>query len=599
MSLRSRLRRFLLPGLLLLGVGIVVLRIGFVKATTVPSPTIIEPSLPETQVRGEDVFIGPSSLQRREGYWLMTHAGSPEEIGAAHARMGDWLNQRAETDMFESLRLHVPAPLRPLLFGVIKWQYRHMHTQIPERMLRELQAFARAYQDRWAGFLPIYQRAIYYHTLHDITQELVGSPLVMACSSFAASGEATVNGHLLIGRNFDFEVFPIFDEEKVVHLFAPDGKIPFASVSWTGLAGVVTGMNAEGIFLSVNAAWSEGYNRVGPPVSLLARQVLEEAHSLSEAVEILRANRTMVSDIYTLGDGETGEAVIVERGVEKFATRPMVGGVVAATNHMLTDEFKEDSRDAALMNVSTTLARYQRLTELLDRHRGFLSPLSVLQILRDRKGRGDRELTPGNRNALDALIATHSVIADATTRTLWVSTWPHLLNPFRRIDLLAEFAAMGVDVTPYQRAAAPSLLVPASPSPQGEVTPVPEGDFPADPFLNEGGFEKWKRLRLYVKEGRNYLEEGAFAEALHMVETANGLFSSDPDVLLLKGDTLEKAGRLEEARVAWRQYLEGDPPRCKEFLEVRKKLGLPEDDLARRAASTAKAHEEAEKAKKK
>ena len=58
----------------------------------------------------------------------------------------------------------------------------------------------------------------------------------------------------MIGRNFDFEGPEIFDREKAVLFFKPKGKIPFASVAWVGMSGVVTGLNAEGIYVSVNAA---------------------------------------------------------------------------------------------------------------------------------------------------------------------------------------------------------------------------------------------------------------------------------------------------------------------------------------------------------
>ena len=68
----------------------------------------------------------------------------------------------------------------------------------------------------------------------------------------------------------------------------------------------------------------------------------------------------------------------------------------------------------------TSGARYRRLEELVKHWRGQIDPKKALEILRDKRGAGDAELGLGNRNALDAIIATHSVVVDATALTIWV-----------------------------------------------------------------------------------------------------------------------------------------------------------------------------------
>ena len=46
----------------------------------------------------------------------------------------------------------------------------------------------------------------------------------------------------------------------------------------------------------------------------------------------------------------------------------------------------------------------------------------------------------GDRREIDALIATHGIVADTTDRVLWVSAGPHLSGAFVRFDLKAIFA---------------------------------------------------------------------------------------------------------------------------------------------------------------
>jgi len=41
----------------------------------------------------------------------------------------------------------------------------------------------------------------------------------------------------------------------------------------------------------------------------------------------------------------------------------------------------------------------------------------------------------GDRRAIDARIATHGVVMDATARVMWVSEGPHLSGRFIRFDI--------------------------------------------------------------------------------------------------------------------------------------------------------------------
>ena len=60
------------------------------------------------------------------------------------------------------------------------------------------------------------------------------------------------------------------------------------------------------------------------------------------------------------------------------------------------------------------------------------------QILRDHGCHGSA-CDLGDRRAIDALIATHGVVFDATDRVLWVSRGPHLSGAFVRFDLRRVF----------------------------------------------------------------------------------------------------------------------------------------------------------------
>ena len=244
----------------------VIVQSVFWWSVRLPQPDVDLPDLPEPTLTDGVARVGNSSLERRDGYWFFAHAGDALTMGVQHAALGGFMTQRIERLMLDDLEKRAPGPVRVILPGILMWEYRHMPDYISEPRLEELWGFSQTYADPQPFPLNAYRRGLYYHALHDITQELIGNPWVDpgvagACTGFAASGSATTNGHLIVGRNFDFEVLPIFDREKVVHLYARRGTIPMLSVSWMAMVGVLTGINAEGIWLSINSARSEGKNR--------------------------------------------------------------------------------------------------------------------------------------------------------------------------------------------------------------------------------------------------------------------------------------------------------------------------------------------------
>jgi hypothetical protein len=91
--------------------------------------------------------------------------------------------------------------------------------------------------------------------------------------------------------------------------------------------------------------------------------------------------------------------------------------------------------------------RLARMEELLDTHRGGLDLQLASTVLADRAGVGGRELPRGHHSAINADIATHSVIIDATARTLWVSRYPNLAGGYVAYQLDEAFAG---EITPSE-----------------------------------------------------------------------------------------------------------------------------------------------------
>jgi len=568
----------------------VVGQIVFWWGVQLPTVDVEVPDPGEPVVDGARASLEHGYLEKRDGYWFFAHGGDAVTMGAEHAVLGQFLVQQVESAMFADFAERLPLVLQAVLPPVLMWQYRKMPWAVAPEQREEMWGFHVRYDDHYP--LTPWRRGFYYHALHDITQKLVGNPYVDpgvagACTGFAATGSWTEDGHLLLGRNFDFEVFPLFDEEKVVHLFAREGAIPVLSVSWMAMSGVLSGMNADGIWISLNTAASEGSNFDAPPVSLLVRSVLEQARSIDDVQAMLEAVEPNVSDIYLVGDGKTGEAVVFERGQTKMARRDLVDDRLTAANHLLTDTFAGDTKDAGLREHSSTLARHLRMNELVSE-----APLSVergIAILRDRKGPGGRDLGLGNRNAIDAQIATHGVIADATDRVLWVSTAPHLAGEFRAIDLLAELDAAGHDTSVWRRGLAPGARAwerPCEPSDVGDsgdgvaptdakppcTPPAPPADRGVSDLADPVVRERAQQHTMHLADAEAAIERGDWPQAIQLARRADAAWPGGDVAPRLLGDACKGAGDLDCARAAFTDYLGRYPSFGPGYVQARKWL---------------------------
>ena len=90
---------------------------------------------------------------------------------------------------------------------------------------------------------------------------------------------------------------------------------------------------------------------------------------------------------------------------------------------------------------TSTLTRRSRADELVAELPSPVTVADAVGLLRDRAGAHGQPLALGDRNAIDALIATHGVVMDTGKRQLWVSEGPHLLGRFVLFDMHTLWSA--------------------------------------------------------------------------------------------------------------------------------------------------------------
>ncbi len=509
---------------------------GFDLATRITPPPLPAPAVEPIESGDGVVRVGPAYLARRGAVWVMQLSGEPVQLGYRNARLTTPLMTEGDARMLALFERVVPSRLlRTAITAVVRARYRALDRGIPESRRAEIFGESVGYADRFAFSLPSYHRLILLHALYDVALAFEHSPL-LGCTAFAASGPATRDGatpgHTIVGRNFDFDADPWFDEDKLVDVVAPDGGIPFVSVAWPGMTGAVTGMNDAGIWVSVNGGRAGDLDTAGVPVVFTARAVLEAAHSLDDAIAIVRRDPPMASHIFLLADGNSGESAVVEVAPERELGVIRNPTISIVANHFHTPALAADPKNASVRDVTSTVARETRMRELVARHAGRIDPEVATTILRDRAGAGDAPLPLGNRNALNALIAPHSVVADLTARRLWVSDGPHALGSYRLIDLGARLAS-GDDASRSEAAA----------------------DLPEDPILRDGTYDRFRIGERLHEEGRVEAAAGRLDAAADEYRRAIALRADDHVAWRALAELEERRGDERAARAAWQRVL--------------------------------------------
>ncbi|MCU0718202.1 MAG: C45 family autoproteolytic acyltransferase/hydrolase [Pirellula sp.] len=172
-------------------------------------------------------------------------------------------------------------------------------------------------------------------------QSMHAIPLLMpySCSSIAAWGEATVDGHLYQTRNLDWNLEIGAHNYPMVVLYIPDQGIPHVVPSFAGMIGAHTGLNAKGIALSEmgDASKKEApYHVHAPHFTSFFRTMLYDSKSLSDAVEIFRAQPQTKRYHFVFGDGQNELGAVK---VRTNASNPASTEIDLWKDNDKTDEF--------------------------------------------------------------------------------------------------------------------------------------------------------------------------------------------------------------------------------------------------------------------
>jgi len=429
------LRKKILIGLL----GIAILQLtscGVKKAMKYQPEISAAPLKHELEIQTDSFNLVHSNFLQKNKYnnWELKVSGTPEEIGYYSGLLTQKLFQNQENAFFLNLEQTIPSKFKQkLVIKFLRWYNREMYQHIPDSYLREIYMLSQFSSAQYNWVAPKFQRALFLHGAHDIGHAMQDLAIV-GCSSLAVWGAHTQSGNLLIGRNFDFYVGDAFAENKVIQFIQPEHGFAFASVSWPGMVGVVSGMNVKGITVTLNAAKSDIPLKAQTPVSIVSRQILEQAQTLEQAIAIAQSHKVFVSESLLIGSASENKAVVIEMSPKKFDVYQPNSDYLICTNHFQSASYLADSRNTAHLKNSHTQYRFE-IIEQSRQNTPVWTPQKMANLLRSTQGINQTNIGLGNEKALNQLLAHHAVIFEPKTLKMWVSSSPFQLGAMVCYDL--------------------------------------------------------------------------------------------------------------------------------------------------------------------
>ncbi len=515
--------------------------LAFRRATGYAAPGGDPPAGP-LAAEGTRLTFQGCSVERVGPLWVLRGEGPPFVQGAAAARLLPGPDGAA----FDAALLgdDPPAGIAGAFHDLgLRWRFRLLHDAVPPARRQEIAGLAAV----WGDAAPTYQRLVWREAAFDVGAAPAfaarGAPGGVGSGlAFVLAGSAPLP-RVVVGRAFSVPG----SGGPVVAFVKPASGIPFARVGWAGEVGAVTGVNAESIAVAVNPATVQEIRAgvAAEPVALVARDVLESAHTLDEAVALVQAAKPLGAASFLVVDGKAAAWAVVERTPSK-TTVVRAKGPVAIGDVLTAGDLAKDAENERQKRLRPS--RLERLTELLARPPGN-DAAAAAAVLRDRRGKGDTRLPFGSKAAIDDFGPGHVAIIDVTALTLWVGEGPGAAGAFRAFDLRHELGG-------------------EPPRAQGSALPAEAG-------TDAAAARAVLAARDELAEATRLLHRRQIAAAADRVERALALAPELPAAWKLAGDLKRLAGDAEGAQARYRRFLELGAPTREEEEEARSALGTP------------------------
>ncbi|MBP5457384.1 MAG: choloylglycine hydrolase [Paludibacteraceae bacterium] len=540
---------------------VILLLLGALVGICIALSEIKEPEIELPSIKDEKVVeasgyqsVGKNWIRQSEsGLWEVYVEGSDIERGLALGKLEKDLMVFQEKVFVDQINELVPSrSYVNFLKHLTAFYNRNLTDYIPLEYQYEIYGTTVEGTHEFDYIGTPYERQLNYHAAHDLGHAMQDYMLV-GCTSFATWGDSSVDSLLTVGRNFDFYMGDAFAKNKVISFYNPQYGYKFAMVGWAGMTGVLSGMNTEGLTVTINAAKSDMPTSSAMPISLLARKILQYASTIQEAFAIADSAQTFVSESILIGSAKDKHAAIIEKSTEKTALYESNSTTIVCANHYQSSTFANDERNIENIRTSDSPYRQKRAEQLLSEKKP-IDPQKAAEILRDTKGIDGQNIGLGNEKALNQLIGHHSVIFQPEKALMWVSTSHWQLGRFVAYDLNKIFNETHPDQEVYEK----ELEIK-----EDSLIYTPE-------FKNYLGYRHTKKA---IKKSMSSKQQPTSKEIRNLTLLNPNLFEAYD----IAGDAFWAREKKDSAVCYWRKALTLEIPKLGEREKIEEKIKEAED----------------------
>lgn len=201
------------------------------------------------------------------------------------------------------------------------------------------------------------------------------------CTGIAVWGPYT-NGPVVFGRNDDDDPLYLAFAHPTVAVFKPnDGSIPAALINYPGVIYNATGMNADGLFIELNAGNEVGFSLDRTSIFTTLFLYMQEYHNLAELDRAMRSTLCNMGSIVNVADPTRGYSYECSLWDMKRWDQD-AEGIVAAANAFSHPDWNITPPDPK-KDPGANQIRKENLLKLAAKYKGAITPEVMMQKIMD------------------------------------------------------------------------------------------------------------------------------------------------------------------------------------------------------------------------
>jgi len=523
--------------------------------------------------------FGDAWLRVERDNYVIHLSGTPYEMGYQHGILMAGEIKNGVLPVFSDPIGHnpsfadKPAILVKLITIYLEMTvYRPIEKNTPPEYLAEIAGIADGtgldYRDVFvANFLSDLSMAMVPGVITEKAVDLgLSTGNVAECSSFIATGTATLDGSLLFGRNTDYSGQGRWGMYQTIFFYEPENGLRYVKISTAGLLKCNAAMNEAGLVVGGHFMAYDGARPDGVSFTIFENEIMRKAHTIDEALKILEETPRGGCFALMIADGREGRGVVAESSPEVLGVREMENDTIALTNYATTDELLPlDLMIRYNLVLRNLVGRYRSLQELLLEHHGSITPELAATFMSDHQDIiMDRERGTGITVCSDNNVT--SVVFSPDDGRFWVATGPEpaCTNPYMGFDFeggfSGEFPSIDPEVLPgyeweadYRRIALDAYMKAFL-----AYTDDPANKETALSYLAEAITTDPAEPIYYRMAGRLLIHQGQYREALGVLSRSLEFLQSPNEraqTYLLLGQAYDMAGKRENALAMYEEVI--------------------------------------------